>query len=128
MLGDAILEVGIDSAEGELLSRVVAGLSEGIVLEMPIIAVVVEDLHAVLGGKCLEGAFAVPRNLSHRAEEAASALGWLDFRQLLGDFPVEGKLLELREGKVTEAVVPSHEFGLILGSGKVDVLFLLRWR
>jgi len=26
-LGDAILEVGIDAAEGELLSRIVAGLS-----------------------------------------------------------------------------------------------------
>ena len=56
-LGDTILEVGIDSAEGELLSRVVAGLSEGIVLETPIIAVVVEDLHIVLGSECLEGAF-----------------------------------------------------------------------
>jgi len=56
-LGDAILEVGIDSAEGELLSRVVAGLSEGNVMETPIIAVVVEDLHAVLSGECLKGAF-----------------------------------------------------------------------
>ncbi len=56
-LGDAILEVGIDAAEGELLSRVVAGLSEGIVLETPVIAVLVEDFHAVLGGECLEGAF-----------------------------------------------------------------------
>ena len=57
VLGDVILEVGIDVAEGELLSRIVAGLSEGIVLEMPIIAMVVEDLHAVLGGECLEGTF-----------------------------------------------------------------------
>ncbi len=56
-LGDAILEVGIDSAEGELLSHVVAGLLEGVVLEAPIIAVVVEDLDAVLSGECLEGAF-----------------------------------------------------------------------
>ena len=56
-LGDAILEVGIDAAEGELLSHVMAGLSESIVLEAPIVAVVVEDLHAVLGGECLEGAF-----------------------------------------------------------------------
>ena len=29
----------------------------------------------------------------HRAKETSSALGWLDFCQLLGDFPVEGKLL-----------------------------------
>jgi len=56
-LGDAILEMGIDSAEGELLSRIVAGLSEGIVLETPVIGVAVEDLDAVLSGKCLEGAF-----------------------------------------------------------------------
>ena len=56
-LGDAILEVGIHTAEGELLSCVVAGLLEGVVVEAPIVAVVVEDLHAVLGGKCLEGAF-----------------------------------------------------------------------
>jgi len=74
------------------------------------------------------GLFTVPRNLSHHAEEAASALGWLDFCQLLGDFPVEGKLLELRKGKVTEAVMPSNEFGLVVGSGEVDVLPLLRWR
>ena len=74
------------------------------------------------------GFFAAPRNLSHRAEEAASTLGWLDFRQLLGDFPVEGELLELREGKMTEAVVPSHEFSLIVGSGEVDAPPLLIWR
>jgi hypothetical protein len=56
-LGDAILEVGIDATEGELLSCVVAGLLEGVVLEVPVVAVVVEDLHAVFGGECLEGAF-----------------------------------------------------------------------
>ncbi len=39
------------------------------------------------------GFFAVPRNPGHRAEEAASALGWSDFRQLLGYFLIEGKLL-----------------------------------
>ena len=48
-------------------------------------------------------------NLSDQAKEAASALGWRDFCQLLGDFPVEGKLLELCEGKVTKAVLPSYE-------------------
>ena len=56
-LGDAILEMSIDSAEGELLSRVMAGLFEGVVLEVPIIAVVMLDSHAVLGGEGLEGAF-----------------------------------------------------------------------
>jgi len=74
------------------------------------------------------GFFTAPKNLSHCAEEAASTLGWLDFCQLLGDFPVEGELLELCEGEMTKAVVPSHEFSLIVGSGEVDVLPLLRWR
>ncbi len=74
------------------------------------------------------GFFAAPRNLSHGAKEAASALGWRDFRQLLGDFPVDGELLELSKGKVTEAIVPSHQFGLIVGSSEVDVLPSLRWR
>ena len=55
-LYDPILKVGIDAAEGELLSRFMAGLFEGVVLEAPIVAVVVEYPHAVLGGECLEGA------------------------------------------------------------------------
>ncbi len=71
------------------------------------------------------GLFTVPRNFSHCAKEAASALGWRDCRQLLGDFPVEGKLLELCEGKMTKAVVPTHKLGLIVGSGEVDVFPLL---
>ncbi len=74
------------------------------------------------------GLFTAPGNFSHRAEEAASALGWRECCQLLGDFPVEGELLELCEGKVTKGVVPTHEFGLIIGSGEVDVLPLFRWR
>ncbi len=56
-LGNAILEVGIDAAEGKLLSRVVAGLLEGIVEESSVVAVVVLDLHTVSGGEGLEGAF-----------------------------------------------------------------------
>ena len=55
-LDDAILKVGIHAAEGELLSRIVAGLLESVVVEAPVVAVVVEYLHAVLGGKCLKGA------------------------------------------------------------------------
>ncbi len=41
------------------------------------------------------GLFTSPRNFSHHAKEAASALGWRDAHQLLGDFPIEGELLEL---------------------------------
>ncbi len=57
VLGDAILEVGIDATEGELLSRIMAGLLEGVVKEATIVAVVVLDLHTLFGGKGLEGAF-----------------------------------------------------------------------
>ena len=56
-LSDAILEVGIHDVEGELLSCIVAGLLEGIVMEAPVVTVVVEYLHAVLGGECLESVF-----------------------------------------------------------------------
>ncbi len=56
-LGDPFLKMGIHAAEGELLSRFVAGLPEGVVVEAPDVAVVVEYPHAVLSGKCLEGAF-----------------------------------------------------------------------
>ncbi len=56
-LGDAILEVGIDAAEGELLSCDVAGLLEDVVVEVPVVAVVILDPHAVLGGEGLEGTF-----------------------------------------------------------------------
>ena len=56
-LGDAILKVGIDAAEGELLSSVVSGLIEGVVVEAPVVAVVVLYPHAMLHGKCLESAF-----------------------------------------------------------------------
>ncbi len=55
-------------------------------------------------------------------------LGGGDFRQLLRYFAIEGKLLELWEGEMTKAVVPSHQFSLIVGSGKVDVLSLFLWR
>jgi hypothetical protein len=56
-LGDPVLEMAIHATEGELLSRFVAGLFEGVVLEAPIVAVVVEYPHTVLDGKCLESAF-----------------------------------------------------------------------
>ncbi len=56
-LSNAILEVGIDAAEGELLSCVVAGLLEGVVVEAPVVAVVVLDPHTVLGSEGLEGVY-----------------------------------------------------------------------
>jgi hypothetical protein len=56
-LGNAILEVGIDAAEGELLSRVMAGLLKGVVVEATVVTVVVLDLHTVFGSEGLEGTF-----------------------------------------------------------------------
>ena len=49
--------MGVDAAEGKLLSGFVAGLSEGVVLKAAIVAMVVLYPHAVFSGECLEGAF-----------------------------------------------------------------------
>jgi hypothetical protein len=43
-------------------------------------------------------------------------LGRQHLGELLWDLAIEGKLLELWEGKVTKAVMPSHELGLFVGS------------
>ena len=56
-LGNPLLKMGIHVIEGELLSCFMAGLLEGVVLEAPVVSVVVEYPHAVLGGECLEGVF-----------------------------------------------------------------------
>ncbi len=54
-LCNAILEVGIDPTEGELLSFGAAAVLEGIVCKTAIVAVVVEDADAMLLGKVLKG-------------------------------------------------------------------------
>jgi hypothetical protein len=54
---DAILEMGIDSTEGETLPLCTAAVLEGIVCKSSIVAVVVEDTDALLLGKVLEGLF-----------------------------------------------------------------------
>jgi hypothetical protein len=48
LLGEAILKVGIDPTEGELLPCIEACLSEGIVVKTSIVAVVMEDLDSML--------------------------------------------------------------------------------
>jgi hypothetical protein len=55
LLGNAILKVRIHTKKGELLLRIVACLLEGVVVELPVVAVVVEDLHSVFGCVLLEG-------------------------------------------------------------------------
>ncbi len=52
---DAILEMSIDSTEGETLPLCTAAVLEGVVCKSSIVAVVVEDMDAVLLGKVLKG-------------------------------------------------------------------------
>ncbi len=54
---NAVLEMGIDSTEGEMLPLCTAAVLEGVVCKLSIVAVVVEDRDAVLLGKVLEGLF-----------------------------------------------------------------------
>ncbi len=54
MLGNSILEMRIDSAEGELLLVLLACLLECIVCKSTIVAMVVFDGYAMLSGKLLE--------------------------------------------------------------------------
>jgi hypothetical protein len=53
----AILEVGVDPTEGELLPLGTAAVLEGIVCKSSNVAMVVEDVDAVLLGKVLKGSF-----------------------------------------------------------------------
>ncbi len=54
-LGNAILEVGIYVTKGGLLSCIVACLSECVVVKLPVVTVVVEDLHSMFSHVSLEG-------------------------------------------------------------------------
>ncbi len=56
-LGNAVLEVSVYATEGELLASIMARLLEQIVRESTIVAVIMLNFYAVLGGKGLEGAF-----------------------------------------------------------------------
>ena len=69
----------------------------------------------------------MPRNLGHHAEETSGALGGIEQGQFLGNFVIEGKLLQPCEGKVTQTVVPTHQFGLIVSGGKGGVLLHGLW-
>ena len=54
---DAVLEMSIDSTEGETLPLCTVAVLEGVVCKSSIVEVVVEDMDAVLHGKVLEGSF-----------------------------------------------------------------------
>ncbi len=57
----AILKVGVDPTEGELLPLGTAAVLEGVVCKLSIVAMVVEDADAVLLGKVLKGLFGFNR-------------------------------------------------------------------
>ncbi len=57
LLGNAILEVSVYATEGKLLVLFVACLLERIVRELPVVAMIMLNFYAVLGGEGLKGAF-----------------------------------------------------------------------
>jgi hypothetical protein len=57
LLSNAILEVCIYATKGELLLHIVAGLLEGIVVKLPIVAVVMLDPDAMFCGILFKGLF-----------------------------------------------------------------------
>jgi hypothetical protein len=74
------------------------------------------------------GFLASPGKLCHCPKEAACTLGRQNFGKLLWDLAVEGKLLELGEAQVAQAVMPAHELGLIGGGRKLDIVGFLGHR
>ncbi len=51
------LEIGVDATEGEMMTAVVSGLPKSVVIEASIVAMIVLDVDAVLGGKGFERVF-----------------------------------------------------------------------
>jgi hypothetical protein len=63
LLGNIILEVSAHATKSKLLSCVLACLSEGVVLKLPVVAVIMEDFYSMfvhvllkgkLGSKCFD--------------------------------------------------------------------------
>ncbi len=59
LLSNAILEVGIDPAEGKLLLLCLSCCAKFVVRKAAIVAMVVLDLHAVLGGEAFKCALGI---------------------------------------------------------------------
>ena len=53
-LGNAALEMGIHSAEGKTLAAFVACLLEGVIVKLSVVAAIMLDANAMLGGKGLK--------------------------------------------------------------------------
>ena len=75
---DPILEMGVHAAQSKSLSRSLACLFEGVVLESAIVAVVMRNFDAVVGGELLEGALGldcfVGSKILHQMYEAQSGI------------------------------------------------------
>ncbi len=67
-----------------------------------------------------------PGYFGHGAKEASHAGRRLDLGQTSRDLAIKHQLLELGEGQVAKAVMPAHEFGLVVNCGQVDVLVFLK--
>ncbi len=57
LLDDAILKVCVYATEGKLLALCVAGLFERVIRKLPVVAMVMLNFYAILGGEGLEGTF-----------------------------------------------------------------------
>jgi hypothetical protein len=73
--------------------------------------------------------FGAPRNFGHGPKKAAGTAGRTNVGELGGDLAVARKLLELWEGGVAKAIMPSHQLSLIIrGGNRILVGFLKHWQ
>jgi hypothetical protein len=76
---------------------------------------------------CVALSFRSPRNLCHGPIEAAGTARRADTSETRRDFAIGSHGLQSREGLVAEAVMPTHQLGLIVGS-RHAIFILLRER
>ncbi len=57
LLGNAILNVCVYATEGKLLALFVAGSFERVIGKLPVVAMVMLNFYAILGGEGLKGVF-----------------------------------------------------------------------
>jgi len=69
-------------------------------------------------------AFAAPTNFRHGPIEAARAARGANASKALGDLAILSKRPETGEGLVAEAVMPPHQFCLIVGRGNTILVLL----
>jgi hypothetical protein len=73
--------------------------------------------------------FGVPRNFGHGPKKAAGTAGRKNVGKLGGDLAIARELLELWEGGVAKAIMPSHQLSLIIrGGNQILVGFLEHWQ